>query len=163
MTCTFVCTYMSVALQPSGNTHSCANTRAPVGSSARAAASCCCLDPVTAGKAEFVKSEPPLMRGKTDPFPTNKASQSENRPGCPENKDGNTATRLRWYKRVQRTEQSKGELNAHADTDRVLGFVWCVCVCADALSFQPAFVCPPRVHLCMCVAEPQWVSFHFSP
>lgn len=161
MTCAFVCICTSVALQPSGNTDSCANTRAPVGSRARAAACCCCPDPVTAGKTEFAKSEPPLMRENTDP--THKASQSENRPAFPGNKDGNRATRLRWYKRVQRTEQSKGELNVHAHADRVLGFVWCVYVCARALSFQPAFVCLPRVHLCMCVAEPQWVSFHFSP
>lgn len=33
----------------------------------------------TAGKTEFVKSEPPLMRKNIDPYPAHRASQSENR------------------------------------------------------------------------------------
>lgn len=66
----------------SGNSATTGQTRAQMGERfVCAAASCCCRDLVhrpTAGKTEFVKSELPLMRKNTDPYPCTPASQSEN-------------------------------------------------------------------------------------
>lgn len=137
---------------------------------ARAAASCRRRDLVrrlTAGKTEFVKSEPPLMRKNTDTCP-NTASQpirkkNKKTQACPGNRDGTRAAGRCWNRRVHtnsRTRSGPGASARPRSLRRGVGLRlavvcahMCVSVCVSlwpALSFQPARPGSPCVHLCIC-------------
>lgn len=134
---------------------------------ARAAASCRRRDLVrrlTAGKTEFVKSEPPLMRKNTDTCP-NTASQpirkktKKPRPAlgtetAPEQQGGagtGVCTQTAELGAVQ------GRVHAHAHSGGVLDCVWlscvhiCVCPCAFPSGPLSAFsLLGPARHVCIC-------------
>lgn len=125
---------------------------ASYGRHAYAAASCRRRDLATAGKTEFVKSEPSLMRKNTDPLPAQKSQPIREQAAALGTKTATEQWRQRRtgvsaHKR-QRTEQSRGELTptlALAGCWVALG--WCVCACFP-FSFQPVL---PAHHVCVCV------------
>lgn len=138
---------------------------ASYGRHACAAASCRRRDLATAGKAEFVKSEPPLMRKNTDPFPARKSQPIGEQAAAlgtktPTEQRRQRRTGVSAHKR-QRTEQSRGELTptlALAGCWVALG--WRVCVCVRV--FLSAFSLCCLFTMCACVFCRR-VRFPFSP
>lgn len=64
--------------------------------------------PPTAGKTEFVKSEPLLMRKNKDPYPIHQPAIQKEKQNCPGNKGRNRAVGRRWSLAGVRGRTAKG-------------------------------------------------------
>lgn len=131
---------------------------ASYGRHAYAAASCRRRDLATAGKTEFVKSEPLLMRKKHRSFSSAEKPANRRTGRCPGNKDGNRAVKAAPNRR-ERTQAAEnravqGRTHAHARSGRVLGCVGlaCVCVCVFSSQLSVCVACSPCVRVRVCSA-----------
>lgn len=116
---------------------------------------------LTAGKTEFVKSEPPLMRKNTDLYPTHQPGQSENRLalGTKTAAEQRGSVEHACAHKQQRTEQSRGECSPTltprqsqpgcrvASGWRVCTYV-CVCRLSAFTLLAPLAMCA-SVHVCV--------------
>ena len=145
-------------------THARRRGGAPCEQPARAAASCRRRDLVrllTAGKTEFVKSEPPLMRKNTYMSQHSEPANQKKKPRpalgtktAPEQQGGagtGVCTQTAELGAVQ------GRVHAHAHSGGVLDCVWlacvhiCVCPCAFPSGPLSAFsLLGPARHVCIC-------------
>ncbi|KAK2890402.1 hypothetical protein Q8A73_018702 [Channa argus] len=120
----------------------------------------------TAGKTEFVKSELPLMRKNTDPYPSHRPANQKTDllPEQRRQQSGEAAVSMRVHMQTAENRAVQGQTDAHAlspvESAWVSGCVWlaCVhiCVCIFLLASSQLSPCSPCVHLCvrMCVRPP---------